>query len=344
MDLALSPEDTDLAGALSTLLANDSSPARVRAAEKLGFDPVLWGNLNAFGVPSLAAGTTADAATMQQLALVAGQSGRHLASAPVVESLVTTRLLSRCPGEAADGLLARVLSGSVATLVLHPTNRATAPLVPAGAVADIVLHYDGSDLKAVVNRPPMVASPNLGDLPLADRDLSSGDTALLASGDTARELFVTAQRDWQLLTAAQLVGLAGRALEIGVDNVKGRIIFDRPVGAFQTVAHRLADQATNLDGAQLLVQEGAWAVDVSDSRAGGLAKMAFCFAAEQALAIAGDSLHYHGGYGFSLEYDIQLFYRRARAYPLVWGSVKQEFQALADELFSDAGTNRDGYS
>ena len=169
---------------------------------------------------------------------------------------------------------------------------------------------------------------------VADRDLT-GPAETVAEG--ARAAFEDARRDWQLLTAAQLVGVAARSLEIGVEYVRERRVFGRPVGSFQTVAHRLADHATAVDGARLLVREAAWAVDEGDPRAAGLAAMAFCFAAEQAVAVAGDSLHFHGGYGFTLEYDIQLYYRRAQAHPLVWGSVQREYQRLADLLFGAAG-------
>jgi alkylation response protein AidB-like acyl-CoA dehydrogenase len=229
-----------------------------------------------------------------------------------------------------------VEDGGIATLVLQPTTATVAPLVPAGAVADIVLSFDGSELAAALAPAPGTAVPNMGSLPLADRDLTAGRRLVLATGQDAARLYATAQRLWRLLTAAELVGIASKALEIAVDYVRGRVIFDRPVATFQTVAHRLADHVTDLDGARLLVQEAAWAADIDSERAQALATMAFCFIGEKATAIVGDCLHYHGGYGFTLEYDIQLYYRRSRAYPLVWGPVAQEWQSLADQLYGVA--------
>lgn len=338
MDLALRPEDEELVAALAGLLSKESSAARVRAAEDLGFDPALWAALQGLGVPALALGP--EAATAGQLVLIAEQAGRHLASAPVVETLVTARLLERCGGPAADAIMARYATGAISTLVLHPTGGPGAELVPAGAVAEVVLTYDGDTLAAVLADPPLTAVANLGGLPLADRDLGAGPGEVIARSGPARLAFEAARRDWQLLTAAQLVGVAARALELGVEYVRNRRVFGRPIGSFQTIAHTLADHATAVDGARLLVQEAASAVDERDPRAAALTTMAFCFAAERAVAVAGDSLHYHGGYGFTREYDIQLYYRRARAYPLVWGSVRQEYQRLADQLFGAARTGR----
>jgi len=338
MDLALSPEDEELVAALAALLAEESSTDRVRTAEDLGFDPALWEALRRLGVPALALGP--EAASAAQLVLIAEQAGRHLACAPVVETLVTARLLERCGGPVAEALAARCEAGAITTLVLHPLSGPTAELVPAGAVADTVLVHDGDVITAVAAGPPMAASPNVGGLPLADLDLTAGPAETVAEGERARPAFEAARRDWQLLTAAQLVGLAARSLELGVEYVRERRVFDRPVGSFQTVAHKLADHATAVDGARLLVREAAWAVDGHDPRASALTTMAFCFAAERALAVAGDSLHFHGGYGFTLEYDIQLYYRRAQAYPLVWGSVQREYQRLADQLFGETASGR----
>ena len=336
MDLALQPEEEELVRTYAELLTRESSPERVRAAEDLGFDPHLWSALVGIGVPAMAVGP--EAADLLQLCLVAEQAGRHLASAPLVESFVIARALARATEASGPALLAACEDGAIATLVLRETaDRRSAPLVPAGAIADIIVSFDGTDLVAVVGDPPGVATPNLGSQPLADRDLTAGRREVIATGDDARAVFATAQAEWKLLTAALLVGVAARALEIGVTYAREREVFDRPIATFQTVAHRLADLATAVDGARLLVHEAAWTADEGRVRAAELATMAFCFAAETAPSVAGDALHFHGGYGYTLEYDIQLYYRRAKAYGLVWGGVERELGALADELFGPVG-------
>lgn len=333
MDLALRSEDEELVAAFDVLLAKKSTSAQVRDAEPLGFDSALWSALVAMGAPTLAA-------DLRQLVGIAELAGRYLLSAPLIEALTSTRLLAHCAAQgspAAAELLARAEGGTIVSLVPQPVPApGTCRLVPAGAVAEVVLALVGDALVATESPATGVATANLGSQPLADREVGTGE--VLATGEVARQIFAAAQRDWQLLTAAQLVGVAARALEIGVDYVKTREIFGQPVGAFQTVAHRLADHVAVVDGARLLVLEAAWASDENRPENLALTKASFCFAAENALAVASDSLHYHGGYGFSLEYDIQLYYRRARAYPLVWGSVRQEYQALATALYDGPET------
>jgi alkylation response protein AidB-like acyl-CoA dehydrogenase len=68
-----------------------------------------------------------------------------------------------------------------------------------------------------------------------------------------------------------------------------------------------------------------------------LASMAFVFASEAAAYVTDRSLHYHGGYGFAEEYDIQLYYRRARGWSLVYGDPAKECLDLADRLFGSIG-------
>jgi len=78
------------------------------------------------------------------------------------------------------------------------------------------------------------------------------------------------------------------------------------------------------------VSEAAWAIDSNDRRVDELAPMALCFAARAAEQASAHSLHVHGGYGFSLEYDIQMFYRRAKGWPLAFTTRRALLLEIAD--------------
>jgi alkylation response protein AidB-like acyl-CoA dehydrogenase len=254
-------------------------------------------------------------AGLRDLALVAESAGRHLAPVPLVESLVATRLLG-----AHDAVVAGVDDATLATIALQPGGR----LVPAGAVADVVVALDGEELVAVRSRPPGGAPANLGSAPVADRDLDAGARTVLARGDDAQQRFTRALDEWRVLTAAALVGLAQGALDVGVAYAKERRQFGVPIGSFQAVQHRLADVATAVDGARLVTYEAARSAEPV------LTSMAFVFAAEAAEEAAAASLHVHGGYGFTLEYDVQLFFRRAKAWALAAGDPRRERLRIAD--------------
>jgi alkylation response protein AidB-like acyl-CoA dehydrogenase len=335
VDLNLTTEEGQLVDVLRSVLQRDSSPERVRAAEGSGFDPELWVDLLGVGVPSMAA-TIGDipAASLFQLVLCAEQCGAALASAPVLEGLVASRLLARC-GESAGPVLEAAGNGEViVTVALGSSASGVASVVPAGSIADVVLALDGDELVAVFSDPPGERIENLGSLAVASRDLKSGSRSVLAIGSAAQSAFASALVDWKVLSAAQLAGLAAAALQLGVDYVKSREVFGAPIATFQTIAHRLADDATAVDGARLLTYKAGYAVD--DGRDGGdiLASMAWLFASETAVSVTRDALHYHGGYGFTTEYDIQLYFRRAKAYSLLWGDPRTEYGRLASLLFA----------
>jgi len=163
---------------------------------------------------------------------------------------------------------------------------------------------------------------------------------VLASGPQAVGLYADAVADWKLLTAAALGGLRATALELGVSYVKARQAFGVIIGSFQAVQHRLADLVVAGDGAQLLTYEAAWARDTAQPGTGqpdaaALASMAFLFNADCAFRTARECLQFHGGYGVTLEYDIQLYFRRAKAWPLALGDPRREYQRLADLAYPE---------
>ncbi len=114
-----------------------------------------------------------------------------------------------------------------------------------------------------------------------------------------------------ILLAAQAMGGVERALEITVDYAKTRHQFDKPLGAFQALAHYLADGTTAVDGGQTLVHEAAWALATGRSIA-KLAPMAKLFACRTYRDVTAMAQQVHGGIGFTVDYDIQLFFRRAK--------------------------------
>ena len=86
----------------------------------------------------------------------------------------------------------------------------------------------------------------------ARRRRFAADAPVLATGTAAVAAFEQAVDEWLGLTAAALVGIGARALEIGVDYVKEREAWGEPIGSFQGISHRLADTAAAVDGARLL--------------------------------------------------------------------------------------------
>ena len=331
MDLTLSSEQDQLVDAFVALYARLASPERVRGSEPIGFDPELWSAMFDSGIVHMAVDEVHGGwgATELDLALVAEQHGRAIAAAPLIETQVAAGLLAEC-GESGAPLLAAALSGrKLVTFAPRPARGQRIELVPAGAVADIAIALVDDSLVAVPIDKGLRQVGNLASMPLADVPVD--DRAVdLAHGPAGHALHSAAVDRWLALTSLALVGIAARAVEIGAEYAKQRHAFGTPIGTFQAVSHPLADSATAVDGARLLGLKAACAFAEEPDRASELAAMAFVFAYETARDATHHSLHIHGGYGFGMEQDIQLYYRRARGWAMVYGEPSVVLDRVAE--------------
>ena len=331
MDLRLTSEQQQIVASFSALYGRLCPPSVVRAAEPVGFDERLWRSLVEVGAVAMAV-SEADggSASLLDLALVAELHGRSAAPAPLVEAQVAARLLDRL-GAASASTLSQVVAGD-RLVVFSPRAgvEGSAGLVPGGAVADDVLTRAEDRIVLVPGRGKHV--DNLGALPLAD--VAIGDElVVLATDAEAGSAWELAVDEWLLLMASCLVGLAAKALELGVAYAKERQAFGVTIGTFQAVAHPLADLATAIDGARLLVQHAAWSWDEDPSHAAERGALAYAMACEAAREATKRSLHVHGGYGFIMEQDVQLYFRRARAWALAFGPADAGLDRAADHRY-----------
>jgi alkylation response protein AidB-like acyl-CoA dehydrogenase len=111
--------------------------------------------------------------------------------------------------------------------------------------------------------------------------------------------------------AAEAVGLAQRALELGVEYAQTREQFGRKIGVYQAVSHELANTYTDVELARSLTYWAAWCVAEEDEQAPLAAAAAKAFATEAAVAACERSIQVHGGIGFTWEHPLHRFYKRA---------------------------------
>ena len=149
------------------------------------------------------------------------------------------------------------------------------------------------------------------------------------------EAWQRAMQAGAILAAAQAVGGAGYALEVTVEYAKERRQFNKALAEFQAISHYLADARTALDGAQLLVYEAAWAHSTGRST-DQLAPMAKLFACRTYREITATCQQVFGGIGFTVEYDIQLYFRRAKQLQLSWWDPATCEDRIADAVLGPA--------
>jgi alkylation response protein AidB-like acyl-CoA dehydrogenase len=160
MDLSLGADQLTLRAAFAEFFDKESTVDRVRAAEPLGFDQELWTKLvetgaTAMGLPEDAGG---GGASSLDLVLVAEQYGRRIAPVPFVEAAAAGHVLARAG--AADLIAAVADGGVLPTIALSPARDGRLRLVPAGAVAEVVVALDGDRLIAIRRQGKQASSPN----------------------------------------------------------------------------------------------------------------------------------------------------------------------------------------
>lgn len=161
--------------------------------------------------------------------------------------------------------------------------------------------------------------------------LPVGEADRLGAAGTGWETWQRVLEPGLVLLAAQAVGGARYALEITTQYAKDRKQFDKPLGAFQALAHYLADAVTSLDGAEQLVHEAAWA-GATGRPLSSLAPMAKLFACSTFRDITAMAQQIFGGIGFTLDFDIQLYFRRAKQQQLMWANDRTLEDSVAAAL------------
>ncbi|HEY1739129.1 MAG TPA: acyl-CoA dehydrogenase family protein, partial [Acidimicrobiia bacterium] len=171
------------------------------------------------------------------------------------------------------------------------------------------------------------------------RRLCTVEFAPSAAGTAPSTLDADAAALWLdrvfVCAAAELVGTARRLFDMALAYAKERVQFDRPIGSFQAIQHKLADMSLALERSTAAVHYGAMTVDGeidpgSRARAAHTAKAAAGTAAQRILK---DSIQIHGGIGYTWEHDLHLYLRRATVSATQFGTTTWHHDRIADLLF-----------
>ena len=128
--------------------------------------------------------------------------------------------------------------------------------------------------------------------------------------------------------AAQALGIAQAALDASVAYAKERVQFGKPIATLQAIQWMIADMATEIDAARLLVYRAASCVDNGRpySTEGAMAKL---FASETATRVAGKAIQIHGGYGYTESYPVERNYRDAKITEIYEGTSEVQRMVIA---------------
>jgi hypothetical protein len=134
--------------------------------------------------------------------------------------------------------------------------------------------------------------------------------------------------------AALALGMAQGALEAATNYAKQRKQFGKAISEFQAIQFKLADMATQVEAARLLVYQAAWLADQKDVRFTRESSMAKLFASEVAVRVANECVQVHGGYGFIKDYPAEKFYRDVKLCTIGEGTSEIQRLVIARQLLA----------
>ncbi|CAH0171748.1 Acyl-CoA dehydrogenase [Pedobacter sp. Bi27] len=131
--------------------------------------------------------------------------------------------------------------------------------------------------------------------------------------------------------AAQALGIAQGAFELATQYAKERKSFGKPISEHQAIAFKLADMATQIEAARLLVYKAAWLKDqgLPYTQAGSMAKL---FASKVAMDVTIEAVQVHGGYGFVKEYHVERLMRDAKITQIYEGTSEIQKMVISREV------------
>jgi alkylation response protein AidB-like acyl-CoA dehydrogenase len=324
MKFAFSEEQLLLAQSVRDVLAKECTPAVVRAAwtGESGRSPALWKTLAEQGIVGLTAPESAGGLGLGEvdLVLVLEEAGRAALPEPLLETTaVAIPLLASLGGAVAESWLPRIVAGEAMVTV----GLGSAAYVSDAHIADLLLLERGGEWHALTrDRVKLTAQHGVDGAQRQFRvEWSPAADTLVASGPAAARATAAAFDRGAFAASAILCGLAGRLIDTTVEYAKTRQQFGVPIGSFQAVKHHLTDAKLGLEFARPVVWRAADSLARGDAERALHVSMAKAYASEAAMGAARAALQCHGAIGYSFEYDLHLWMKRAWTLAAAWGDA-----------------------
>jgi alkylation response protein AidB-like acyl-CoA dehydrogenase len=145
--------------------------------------------------------------------------------------------------------------------------------------------------------------------------------AVLGTPGSAGPLLEALLRRGAVAAAAEMLGAARRCLDMAVSYAKVREQFGQPIGSFQAIRHKCAEMLLEVENSHAATYYAAWALDAGAEDAALAASVAKAYVSDGARKVCGEAIQVHGGIGFTWEYDLHLYFKRAKALEVQYGDA-----------------------
>ncbi|HEX8052955.1 MAG TPA: acyl-CoA dehydrogenase family protein [Thermoleophilaceae bacterium] len=292
------------------------------------YDDGLWGQIADLGWPGIFIDEAHEGQDLGviELAILQEELGYACAPTPFFSNAAAGLLVKHGgSSEQHERLLPGVASGEARGTVGIVKDGA-APLVPDADTASFVVLLDNGTGQIVETASAQIEKVDTIDSTRRFFRVSAD------GGDSLEGDLSAGFQRIEVALAAELVGLAQRALEMSVEYAKDRKQFDRPIGAYQAVSHKCAQMMLETEGARAATLYAAWAADHEPESLPLGASMAKAYAADAGWRVTAAALQVHGGIGFTWEHDLHWFLKRARTNGALFGSAREHRDRVAERI------------
>jgi alkylation response protein AidB-like acyl-CoA dehydrogenase len=334
---------------------------RTLMEDEKGYSDATWQQIADMGLPGLAidAGYGGQGLGMIELALVLEEMGRAAFPGPFFATSVLAATAIAASGQ--ENQMARFLPDiaagrTKATLALIEDALAWTPsgvkmraerrgdqfvlsgtkrFVPFAHIAGLILVVartgSGDDGTTVFAVPADVAG--LTQTPNVEMDHTTRTSTLSLDEVSVPADAVIGQLDrgWEVVgptlqraavgAAAEMLGAARRCMEMSVEYAKVRHQFGQPIGMFQAIKHACAEMLLEVENSHAATYYAAWALDAGSPDAALAVSAAKAYVGDAARKVCGSSIQVHGGIGFTWEYDLHLYVKRAKHLEPLYGDA-----------------------
>jgi alkylation response protein AidB-like acyl-CoA dehydrogenase len=355
VDFSFSSDQQLLKNSARAFLDEHAKPAHVRALwdDARGESEVLWKEMAQLGWLGLALPEDAggSALGLVETAILQEELGRAACPSPYLPTVLAAMAIDRFGSPAQKSRwLPAVASGSArATVALMEREldwgagstqmraeerggkvvlTGVKQFVPWAHVADVIL------VPALAGSAPAVFAVDSSAPGVTVKPLTSMDPGLRLSTVTLDGATVAGEArlpsagalDFLLLrgavgAAAEMLGAARRCLDMAVDYAKVREQFGQPIGSFQAIRHKCAEMLLEVENSHAAVYYAAWSLEHGADDGPLSASVAKAYVSEASRKVCGDAIQVHGGIGFTWEYDLHLYFKRAKALEPMYGDA-----------------------
>ena len=334
MNFIFTEEQTQFKDAIKSFLAEECAPASIRDGwqKNKSFNLERWKNLIELGVLSSNLPEEKGGLGMEQvtLALMVEEMGYAGLPEPVAEqTFLVNDVIPFLPQNITEAVESNYNDGAQYIALAHPL--APNPLFLNNAAGLILL--DNSECKFI-----------------AKDDM---DFEIISSNDPSRELFkVSSMNDaistsenydelnsavssrGSLMTAALLIGLAQKMIDLSSVYVLDRAQFGKPIGSFQAVKHMLADVAVKIEFAKPAVYRAAYSLSQNNPKSALHCAHAKLMCTQAAELACKNSIQAHGAMGYTWEMDLHIYMRKAWSMMACWGNEDRQQELIYKTLSS----------